>query len=86
VLTSASGKRLGVIQGGKSANRAQTLNSRRIAPKRAKDKIKAGDVVEHPKFGDGVVLDITPSVLTIEFSAKYGTKRIAPGFVQKKGE
>lgn len=84
VLTSASGKTLGVIHGGKNNNRAQTLNSRRIAPTKTKDKIKAGDFVEHPKFGVGTVLDVAPTALTIEFSQGYGQKRIAPGFVKKK--
>lgn len=84
VLTSASGKRLGVIQGGKNKNLVQTLNSRRIAPTKTKDKIKKGDVVEHPKFGQGKVLDVTPTALTIDFQGGYGQKRIAPGFVTKK--
>lgn len=84
VLTSASGKTLGVIHGGKNNNRAQTLNSRRIAPTKTKDKIKAGDLVEHPKFGVGTVLDVTATALTIEFAKNYGQKRIALGFVKKK--
>lgn len=83
VLKSASGKELGVIKGGKSTSRLQTLNSRRVSHASLRSRIKAGDQVTHAKFGTGIVLEAGPSALSIDFGPPYGIRRIAPSYVRK---
>ncbi len=56
-------------------------------PAPSKTKFKKGDMVTHPKFGDGVIIKAKREMLDIAFEYPYGVKTIAvfPG-LKKKGE
>ncbi len=44
------------------------------------------DIVIHPKFKRGVVIDVSDNVLTIAFEHNYGIKKIAASFVEKENK
>ncbi|MFV0382057.1 MAG: ATP-dependent helicase [Breznakia sp.] len=49
-----------------------------IMPKsKTKGRIRKGDLIQHPAFGDGVVLVVHDGVAKIAFDKKFGVKRLA---------
>lgn len=49
----------------------------------AGEDFNIGDTVEHAKFGDGIVRDVTPSSVTVEFQSD-GVKKLAKGIAPIK--
>lgn len=58
----------------------------KVEPKQKSTKFKKGDVVIHPKFGEGIIIKMKRDMLDIAFTYPYGVKTIAvfPG-LKKKG-
>ena len=42
----------------------------------SKEDLKVGDKVNHDKYGDGIIVNITDTIATIAFSIEYGVKKI----------
>lgn len=62
---------------------SRTLNDRRV---KKTDKYRNGDLVNHKKFGEGVVMDVKGPVVTIAFMPPVGMKKIRAdaGVLSKK--
>lgn len=61
---------------------ARTLAERRAKTGKKKAKLHPGSIVEHAKFGQGVVISAAGSVIQVVFKEPYGTKKIAENFLQ----
>lgn len=56
------------------------LNSKDMYEEGHNDELKVGDRVNHNKFGDGVVVKVDKSLVTIAFGFRDGIKEFAKSF------
>jgi len=79
------GRNRGSADGYYGEPKAKPFDALRYSKKESEKKysnedLKAGDIVRHPKFGEGMLIDQTDKILTIAFDS-VGIKKIGKGYV-----